>query len=200
MDLSGVFVFIQNYDYFIAFVTMMLGGPIAVASTSFLASIGWFNIFAIYILALLGNLIPDLVLFNLGKIMRIDSIEKLIYKAGLSKKNLKNLESNLRNHTKKAIVLVKLTPLLSIPSILLAGFLKLPAKRFFSISIIVDFVNVTLFVLLGYFSGFFGWNILKILNLEKYIAPVAAIFFILLWLFIKKIMPKIIKVFKKKIE
>ena len=176
---------------------MLIQGSVVTMIASFMASLGLLNIYYVLILAFLGNFIPDVTLFFLGRSMRKKAVENLISRAGLSKTNLIYLEKNLKKHLKKAIFLIKITPFIPLPGIMLAGFLKIPFKRFFSVSILVDVITIAISALIGFSSGILGLNILRALQLEKYLVPLALIIIILLLWLTKLLYRYLVKNIKK---
>jgi membrane protein DedA with SNARE-associated domain len=172
---------------------MLVEGPVVTLFASFAASFEVFNIYTIIILSFLGNILPDLIFFHIGKYSRKSVVEKLIQKIGLTKQRILRLEANLKEHTKKAIIFIKVTPMIPIPGIMLAGFLKIPFKRFFSISIVVDFFAVLIFSAVGYYSGVAGLGIVKYFRLEKFIIPIIFLLIVFIYWLSKKIYRFVIK-------
>lgn len=165
---------------------MLIQGSLITAIASFMASFGLFRIYYIIPLAFLGNLIPDLIFFYTGRYMRKKAVEEFIHKLGFNKKRILLLENGLNHHLKKSIFLIKTTPFMPLPGITLAGFLKIPFKRFFSISILVDLITITISVTIGFYSGLVGGSILRAFRLQEYLLPLLIIFVAIL-VFLTKI-------------
>jgi len=111
---------------------MLIEGPIATYVAAFAASAGLLNIYIIFILAVFGNLIPDCFFFFVGRHSRVKAVESFLESFWINKSRIKKIEKGLHKHIKKSIVVLKLTPGLGIPGILLAGFTKVPFRKFFS--------------------------------------------------------------------
>lgn len=200
MDFIGLSVgAIQHYSYFILFILMLIEGPIVTLFASFAASFGIFNIYIIIILALFGNIIPDILYFHIGKHSRKKFLEKLLQKIGLTQKRILWMERNLKEHTKKAIILMKITPFVPVPGIMLAGFLGIPFRRFFSISIFVDFATVFIFAIVGYFSGLLGLSLVNRFNLERYLIFIIGVLAIFTYWISRKIYAFIAKKVKARV-
>lgn len=178
--------------YIILFVLMFVEGPIATLLASFLSSIGIFNVFYVLILSFLGNMIPDTLLFLVGRYSRKRQVESLAEKFGLSKKALLKLESGLKRHSIKTLVLLKSTKFISVFGIIVVGFLKLPSKKFFISAALFNFLFSIIFVSIGFFSGVaFG----KVLTYSNYIGIFlfcAVVFVIILGVILKIIFRKIV--------
>ena len=186
----------QSYNYLFIFIFMFIEGPIITLIASFFASFDVFNIFIIFILSILGSVLPDFLFFSIGHYARKNSLEKFIYRLGITKDQIHYLEKNLKKHTKEAIVFIKITPLIPVPGILLAGFLRIPYKKFFTISIIVDLMATLLYTIMGYGAGLIGINLVRFFRLEKYIFPILLIVLILVFFAVKKLYRFIIKYVK----
>ena len=169
INTPDLLMFIQNQGYFIIFLLMLIEGPIVIYAAAFLASQGILNIYLVLLLALFGNLIPDVFLFLLGKHSRIKTIEKMFEFFGINQSKIEKMEKTFSNHLGKSIILFKLIPGLAVPGIMLAGFSKVSFKKFFIASTIFNIISAILFTLLGFYSGITISSLLKYLKLEKYI-------------------------------
>ena len=166
---------LQTSGYFVIFILMFFEGPVVTFVASFLASLGLFNIYVILLLSLLGNVIPDNIIFLLGKYGRTKTIERISEYFGLNKLRRKKIEYGFSKHTGKSIILFKIIPGLAVPGLMLAGFSKASYKRFFIASITFNILSTIIFGLLGFYSGITIATLLKYLRLEKYILIVFAI-------------------------
>ncbi|MEK6932966.1 MAG: VTT domain-containing protein [Nanoarchaeota archaeon] len=188
VDLStsaGLLTFLQSNGYFIIFLIMFLEGPVITFAAAFLASLGVFNIYVIFLLSILGNLIPDTILFLIGKHSRINTIKKISEFFGLNKPIMEKIENVFSKHTTKLIIFFKLIPGFAIPGLALAGFSKVSFKKFFIISLTLNLLSAILFTVLGFYSGITVSSLLKYLKLEKYILVAFGIFIIIIFILIK---------------
>jgi membrane protein DedA with SNARE-associated domain len=186
-NFSDLSTFIIGHGYLILFILMLIEGPIVTLIAAFAASFGFFDIWIIVVLSLLGNIIPDVLYFSIGRVMRKKSIESFILRFGLKKSSILKLEKNLKNHTKKAVVFIKLTPFVPIPGIMLAGFLKLPYRKFFSTSILIDIGAITLYSIVGYYAGITANSIANYFKWGPYALLVIAISILLAFYAVKRI-------------
>ena len=168
MSLLGAILnpqFIAGSSYFIIFVIMVIEGPLITIITAFAASLGVFDVRIIFLLSILGNLIPDVVFFFIGKFSRGGYIEKRLRSFKLGEKRICQLENGMKNHAGKTLVIAKLTPFIPIPAILLAGFGKVPTAKFFKIVLIFNIIASTLAVLIGYYFGVVYDNVARYFKL-----------------------------------
>lgn len=139
--------------YVALFIAMFIEGPTATAAGAFAARLGYFNIWAIVLLSLLGNFIPDMIFYALGYFGRMRFVEKYGRYLGITKAHIESIERIYRIHTAKAILISKLVPLLALPGLVAAGVARMPLKKYALWSILVILPTSSIFLLLGYYSG-----------------------------------------------
>lgn len=98
------------FSYFILFILMFIEGPIVAYVAAFSASLGYFNVWAVFLLFIFGNQIPDILFFELGRRLRKKSVEKFAGYFGIEKKRITWMEKNMNKHFKKTTVITKLVP------------------------------------------------------------------------------------------
>jgi membrane protein DedA with SNARE-associated domain len=190
IDLSNsaaMLAFIQTQGYLILFLIMFLEGPIITYAAAFLASQGIFNVWIVFLLSVFGNVIPDTILFLSGQHSRTKTIEKISAYFGMNESRIQKMEKGFYNHTGKSIILFKFIPGLAIPGLMLAGFSKVPFKKFFIASTIFNVSSAIIFTLLGFYSGITISSFLKYLKLEKYILIILVVSVISVYFIIRYI-------------
>jgi membrane protein DedA with SNARE-associated domain len=174
-----IFSAIQTNSYILIFILMLIEGPIVTSLAAFGASLGYLNIYAIIMLSLFGNLIPDIILFIIGRFGRKKSIENYISNLGIKYPKIKKLEIALKNHSGKALIFSKLTPPLPLPGIILAGFVKMPFKKFLIIDLIFNITATIIFAGIGFYFGFTIDKLFEYIQIGQYaflaIIPMAII-------------------------
>jgi len=158
----------QGQEYILVFILMILEGPIVTAAAAFAASLGIFNIWIILLFSIFGNLVPDTFLYFIGRNLRGGRIEKCIYSLGFTKARIKRLEKNLREHARKTLVMVKLTPGFPIPGLVLAGFTRIPFSKFFKTVILFNLIASVIFTAIGFYSGMAANSIMRYLRIGEY--------------------------------
>jgi membrane-associated protein len=149
---TGLLRFLQIHGYAILLLIMILEGPIVTYVAAFAASLGVFDIYYVFILSLLGNLLGDLVAFSVGRIGNKVVIEKyLSHWLKVEKKD--RIRNYLKNNPGKAIAVIKLTPPLPVPGLILAGASDVSLRTFLIYSSIVSVSYSLSVTLLGFYSG-----------------------------------------------
>lgn len=198
--LSSAVSFAQANGYFIIFLIMVFEGPMITTAAAFAASLGTFNIFFIFLLALLGDITGDFLFYGIGRFTRYSFINKYGHYIGINKTTVKLLEKKLHKHFVKTFIFVKNAPILCQPGLVAMGTLKVPAKKFFLWSFIITLPKSLFFSCLGYFGGVAIIKILDYFNLVQYAIPIAIIIGILVYYLINKFDINILKKEEKKVK
>ena len=148
---------------------MLIEGPIITSIAAFAASIGYFNVYIILLLSSLGNIIPDCILFFIGRFGRKKPVEKFVEKFRVNSSILKKIEYNMHKYTGKTLVFVKFSPFLPVPGIILAGFMKTPIKRFLILDITINVITAAIFTIIGFYFGLAVKNIFDYLKIGEYV-------------------------------
>jgi membrane-associated protein len=195
-NFQSIFNFLQNHGYFILLLLMIIEGPIITYVAAFASALDIFSIYWIFILSILGNSIPDKLIYFLGRLGRTKSIEHFVEYFGLNSKKIKILEKHLKEHLTKTLIFSKIVPPFPIPAMLLSGFIKADFKKFFIVTTIFDIVSSIIFAVTGYLSGFMANSTLKYFKIEAYGLPIFTIIAFLAYYLIKWAYKKIAKYFK----
>lgn len=146
---------IATYSVFILFPLMIIEGPIMTVIAAFLASLGMINVVLVYVLAVLGNVIGDLIYYIIGRYGRKRFVTKYGHYVGVKETELDALDAHYKEHLFKTIAFAKMTEAPVVPTLIAAGIARTDFKKFLLVSIGVEIPKVLLIVLMGYFFGKF---------------------------------------------
>ena len=132
---------------------MVLEGPIITAAASFAAALGFFNIGIVFLLAILGDLVADFTYYLIGYFSRIAVVEKYGHRFGMSRARMEKLETLLKHHPGKTILVLKLIPGIATPGLMMVGVSHMSPRKFTAICMSIILPKVVLFMALGYFFG-----------------------------------------------
>ena len=189
---NDLFQYAQVHGYFWIFLIMIVEGPVMTVAGAFAASLGYFNIWTIFILSFFGDVVGDALAYYIGYFSRKRVIEKYENFFGIKKKSFEYLEKHFKKHLGKTLFIVKSTPL-AIPGLMVAGASKVPIKKYAFWNAVNILPRTIFFTGLGYFFGIFANSILHYYkNITYYI--LALILVILLVYFAwKKISEKVFR-------
>ena len=145
---------VRSAGYVAMFVAMLFEGPIITAAAAFGAALGYFDIWIVLLLSILGDLVADLVYYTIGYFSRVTVIEKFGHSFGLSRARMKKLEKLLHTHPTKTLLFIKLAPVLPTPGLMIVGTMRMPLGKYTSLSTLIILPKVLLFAALGYYFGF----------------------------------------------
>lgn len=192
---GGLFV------YSLIFVLMLVEGPIVNYIAALAISLGYdIDIRVIVLLAILGNQIPDLILYYLGRNLKKSSLKKFAKRFWISHKRINWLEINIKKHPIKTLLSVKAIPNLPVPGLILSGFAKISFKKFFWSTLIINLIFAAVYTSLGFYSGIVVSSSLKYFRIAEYLIPAVIILSILTYFITKFLYFWISKMFKQKNE
>ncbi len=187
-------LFIQSQGYLLLLIGTIIEGPVVTTAAAFAASLGYFNVLLVFLIALAGDLIGDFLHFIAGHFIRKRVIEKHGKKVGISKRRLNFLEHNFKNHLKKIMIFLKLMPPLTSIGLLLIGSSKVKAKKFIFASFITTLPLSLTYTLLGFFLGSLSNSILRYIKMGELILFFFIIALLIAYLSIKIIYRKVEKI------
>jgi len=174
-DLSSVSTFVQSSSYILIFIAMVIEGPSITTAAAFAASLGYLNIFIIFFLSLAGDLTGDCLHYYFGRVLRKKVIDSYMKNHGIKKAQINKLEKTIHNNLWKSMMIIKMTPPLSTPGLLLIGASKVNFRKYLLNSLIATLPLTIFYTCLGYYFGFAVKNVLSYFKMGQY-----AVFFIII--------------------
>lgn len=184
---------ITQYSYLLIFILMFVEGPIVTYAASFAASLGVFNVWIILVLAILGNILPDILFYSIGRYGRHVLSSKFFKLFKLRHSRIIKLEKMLHKHFVKALIVIKLTPFLPIPGLIIAGFIRIKFLRFVKYSLFITLPYTLFFLILGYYSGISYVALSNILNNGTMGLLVLVIIVGLTWIIYTQVVKRLLK-------
>ncbi len=194
---SNILYYIQTYGYIAMFVLMIAESQIVVYVSAFAASQGFFNIYMVSVLAFLGIIIPDIILFQMGrrgvrftkklqKNKHIDFVKKIVY--------------HLEEKPIRSLAVIKLLPIIPWPGIVLTGTTKISFRKFMLISAVISVLEGGFFIITGYYSGIALNVFARDLKLGSYGLLIVLIIGIAAWFAFNKASNRLTKEFEKELK
>jgi len=172
-NFDQVFQFVIAHGYAFMFLIMCVEGPTVTAAATFAATMGFFNPVIIFVLSILGDVLPDAAYYWLGRWGGIPFVRKFGKRFGLTEKRIESMEKHIKVHGGKTVAVLKYTPILATPGLMLVGAMKMKWLKYLWFVFIVTLQKTVTFMTLGYFFG-------KIYNIGKYIKYGAILPFLLI--------------------
>jgi len=166
---------------------MTVEGPIVTMIAAFLSSLGYFNVFAVFGLSVLGDVLGDMVLYSIGyfggqrALLRAEKILKI------KESIVEKIQEKFRTSGAKIIFYVKATTGLCFITFILAGTARMQLTKFVKYSILGGLVWSSFLVIVGYFFGYAAERISQYIKYAGIIIFAGAVlFFIGLTLYKRK--------------
>ena len=147
-------LYIKSIGYPTMLLVMIVEGPLMTILAAFLASLGFFNIFIVFTLSILGDIIGDIILYSIGHIGGVKALEKAERILKIKTATVEKLETYFKKHGKKTIFAVKSTTGLCWIAFIAAGTSGMKFKDFIKASFLGGLVWSGFLVISGYFFGY----------------------------------------------
>ena len=156
---------------------MTVEGPIVTMIAAFLSSLGYFNVFAVFGLSVLGDVLGDMVLYSIGyfggqrALLRAEKILKI------KESIVEKIQEKFRTSGAKIIFYVKATTGLCYITFILAGTARMQLTKFVKYSILGGLVWSSFLVIVGYFFGYAAERISQYIKYAGIIIFAGAVLF-----------------------
>lgn len=170
---------IEVWGYPLMLILMIIEGPIVTMTASFLASLGLFNWFFVFVLSILGDMLGDILLYAIGYFGGHPIAQKVIKFLKVKASTVNNIENKFLKNGAQIIFYVKTTTGLSWATFILAGTIKMPFKKFLLFSFLGGIIWSGMLVGLGYFFGYAAETIDKYIKFAGWAIFLVALFVIL---------------------
>ncbi len=140
------------WTYVLLSALVVVEGPIATLVGAAAASAGFMRPIPVFIACAAGNLIADTLWYSIGYLGKMDWVLRFGKQMKIDQRHLERLEDNLREHAVKVIFLAKLTVSFSIPTLIAAGLIKAPWRKWFLPVFIGEMLWTTALMLVGYYA------------------------------------------------
>ena len=151
--LDQIIELFATYRYALIFPLAVLEGPIVTVIASFLASQGYFNLFAVYGIAVLGDLVGDSLYYAIGYFGRNGFINKYGKYIGVAPEQVALLENHFNRHPRKTLVVGKLTHAMGVFVLVSAGGVRMPFGEYLLYNFLPTLAKSFIFLLVGYYFG-----------------------------------------------
>ena len=149
---SGQLPQLGFWTYIILALLVAVEGPIATLLGAAASSAGLMRPIPVFLAAATGNLTADSLWYSIGYLGKTDWILHFGRRLGIRESLINHLKQNMTAHATKVLFLAKLTVSFVIPSLITAGLLRIPWKRWFPALILAETLWTGSLVLIGYYT------------------------------------------------
>jgi membrane protein DedA with SNARE-associated domain len=174
--LAGLVPWIIANGYWLFFIAAVIEGSLVTTAAGVVAGLGFFNIFLVFLVSMVADLVGDFIYYFIGRSSRNVLHSKFFRFFGMNAERIKELERIIHTHTTKALLLIKLSPLIGPPGLISVGAVRVPLRKFFKTTLAITACKAVFFGLLGFLSAKSYLGISKFLSHGSYvIIAIAAI-------------------------
>ncbi|MDP2594270.1 MAG: DedA family protein [bacterium] len=166
--MDDVIHLLETYKYLILFPLAIIEGPILTVIAGFLVSLGVMNIYIVYAIIVLGDVIGDALYYGLGR-FGSGFLHRHGHWVGITSDRLERTKVLYHTHHFKSVVLSKVVYGVGLIGMVVAGSLKMPYKRFMLAAFLVSLVQSAILIIIGIFFGY------AYVQIEQYLNEYAAI-------------------------
>lgn len=170
---------VGRWNYLILALVVAVEGPIATLLGAAAASAGLMRPWAVFIAASIGNLTADSLWYLAGYSGKLETAVRIGKWMGVRKKYVERLTVAMHNHGVKILFFAKLTAGFMIPSLIAAGLIRLPWKKWLPVLIVGETIWTGLLVLIGYYTTIAVTSLSKDLTVLIGVASVIFLIFII---------------------
>jgi membrane protein DedA with SNARE-associated domain len=152
-NFQQVLQWVMAHGYVVMFLAMCVEGPTVTAAATFALTLGFFNPWVIFALSIMGDVLPDALYYGIGRWKGLGFVTKFGHKFGMTSQRIVSLEKTISVHGGKTVAVLKYTPILATPGLMLVGAMKMGWWRYLWFVFIVTLQKTLTFMLLGYFFG-----------------------------------------------
>ena len=145
---------LQSEGLWLLFPIAVVEGPIATVIAAYLASLGYFNILAVYLVVVLSDLVGDTICYLLGRFGHDAILTRWGSRVGVNEKRMATLEEHFRLRGGRTLLIGKLTHSAGFVILLAAGAARMPFSRFIWYNFLGTIPKSLFFLTIGYTLGY----------------------------------------------
>ena len=140
------------WNYLLLSILVAIEGPVATLLGAVAASAGLMRPVLVFLFAAAGNLAADSLWYALGYAGKIEWLFHGGRRLGVKREYIDRLQRGMRKHTVKILFFAKLSMSFVIPSLIAAGLVKAPWRRWFPALAAAETLWTGSLVLIGYYT------------------------------------------------
>lgn len=168
------YALLLKYKYQILLPIAIPEGPIIAVIAAFLAAQNVLNIYVVYIIIVLGDLIGDSIWYWVSRIGGEGLLPKYGHFLKVTEEKIIKAKQQLDKHFIKTMLFGKITNVPMLAIIIASGVTKIDFKKFFLVVFFITIPKALVFVLIGFYFGKYYLIINK--YMDNFSSVVAGIF------------------------
>ncbi len=172
ISLATVVELLMTYRYFVLFPLSVLEGPIVTILAGFLSSLGYLDIWLVYALVVLGDLVGDSLFYAIGFWGREQVISRWGHHFGITMDKIKKLEEHWTQYGGTSLVIGKISHAIGAVFLIAAGMARMPFGSFLWFNFVATIPKSLVLILIGYYFGHAYVQLSKYLHYSVLVAGI----------------------------
>ena len=151
--METIFYLLLKFKYIILFPLAIVEGPILAVIAGFFCTTGNLNLFIVFPIIVLGDIIGDSLVYMFGRWGFPVFLKKILSYFGMKPENIEKARVYFDANSNKAIALSKITLGIGIAGIYFAGISRIPFARFLKICLVTSALQYVVYLGIGLLFG-----------------------------------------------
>ncbi|MEK7447319.1 MAG: DedA family protein [Patescibacteria group bacterium] len=148
-----VYNYIISFKYVAIFLGSFIEGPTVGLIVGFLSRVGYINLYWGYFAHVLGDFSADMIYYAIGFFGGAKVVPKMARIFKFSVEEVENLEKSFTKHSKKLIIVGKITHVIGFPILIAAGVIRYRWYKFVIFDFVATLIKASVLVFIGYHFG-----------------------------------------------
>lgn len=195
---SGLIPWVIGHGYLLFFIAALIEGSLVTIAAGIVAALGYYNIFIIIGLSVLGDIGGDLIYYFIGYKSRKILSSRFFRYLGLTQYHIEKIEKMVGSHLNRALIIVKFSPLIGPPGLIVIGAAHVPFKKFFKSALSISIPKTLFFALIGFYSGQTYLRLSMVIKSHEYLLIGVISTVLLIYAIYQKIAATVTKIIESK--
>jgi membrane protein DedA with SNARE-associated domain len=159
-----------EYRYFILLPLSFIEGPIIAFIAGTLASLGYFNVYVLFVFFLIRDVAVDLLCYLLGRFLgKKEFTHRFLNRIHIYEEDINNVRHMWHKHPGKTMFFGKLSYGVAAGFIIVAGMVEMPLPKFLKWGVLVALMHYGALLFLGFYFGNTFGSVTGILENIQYV-------------------------------
>ena len=144
---------ILSFKYVAIFIGSFIEGPTVGLIVGFLVRVHFINLYLGYLAHVSGDWLADMMYYTIGYFGGTAIIPKMARILKFSVKEVEDIEQSFKTHSKKLIIVGKITHVIGFPILIAAGVTRYDWRKFLVLDLVATLIKGAILVFIGFYFG-----------------------------------------------
>ena len=153
-SLDAILQLVQQHGLFLLFLLAVAEGPIVSVIGAYLARLGYMDLYAVFAVVVVADLIGDMLFYELGRNGQRFLSAKWQHRLHLDDEKIEGLKTHFREKGGRTLVIGKITHSAGMVVLAAAGAAHMNVAKFLGWNLVATLPKSAIFIALGYSLGY----------------------------------------------